>query len=60
MRALSVATKGWIRSQGIEVATRGIISLLGVVVPPVVLSCRLIEAYLEDKLRVVGYLENGN
>ena len=26
MRAISVATKGWIRSIGIEVATRGIIS----------------------------------
>ncbi len=26
MRAISVATKGWIGSAGIEVATRGIIS----------------------------------
>jgi len=29
MRALSIATKGWIQSRGIEVATRGIVSRLG-------------------------------
>ena len=30
MNALSVATKGWIRSKGIETATRGIISAVGI------------------------------
>ena len=34
MRAISVATKGWIGSMGIEVATRGIVS--GVLVVAVI------------------------
>jgi len=55
MRGDSLATKGWIRSEGIEVATAGRISpSLAILVR---YACRDFIGWLEERINFTGHTE---